>query len=108
MRRSRPRGRWRRRQRQWLEKAPGLLIDHGGHGQVVVVVALELHVADRESALRQQIAGRAHVLGRNDAVLLEGTVDNWEERYAVENAAWSAPGVKSVDDRLAIGSSKLL
>ena len=38
----------------------------------------------------------------NDKVLLEGTVGNWDERYAVENAAWSAPGVKSVEDRLAI------
>lgn len=39
----------------------------------------------------------------NDKVLLEGKVDNWNERYAVENAAWSAPGVKSVEDRLTIG-----
>lgn len=39
----------------------------------------------------------------NDKVVLEGKVDNWEGRRAVENAAWSAAGVKSVDDRLAIG-----
>ena len=32
-------------------------------------------------------------------VVLEGKVDSWEERHAVENAAWSAPGVKSVEDR---------
>jgi len=38
----------------------------------------------------------------NDKVILEGKVDNWDERYAVENAAWSAPGVRSVEDRLAI------
>jgi osmotically-inducible protein OsmY len=36
-------------------------------------------------------------------VLLEGNVDNWKERYAVETAAWSAPGVMSVDDRLVVG-----
>lgn len=41
-------------------------------------------------------------VNNNDEVVLEGRVGNWEERYAVENAAWSAPGVKSVDDRLAI------
>ena len=35
-------------------------------------------------------------------VLLEGKVHNWDERRAVENAAWSAAGVKSVEDRLAI------
>jgi osmotically-inducible protein OsmY len=35
-------------------------------------------------------------------VLLEGKVDNLDERMAVENAAWSVAGVKSVDDRLTI------
>jgi osmotically-inducible protein OsmY len=35
-------------------------------------------------------------------ILLEGKVHNWEEREAVENAAWSAPGVKLVEDRLTI------
>jgi hyperosmotically inducible protein len=38
----------------------------------------------------------------NNEVLLEGKVGNWEERLAVENAAWSAAGVKAVDDRLSI------
>lgn len=33
-------------------------------------------------------------------VVLEGNVGSWDERYAVENAAWSAPGVKSVEDRM--------
>ena len=35
-------------------------------------------------------------------VLLEGKVRNWDERYAVESAAWSTSGVNSVEDRLAI------
>jgi osmotically-inducible protein OsmY len=35
-------------------------------------------------------------------VTLEGKVDNWDERYAVEDAAWSAAGVASVDNRLTI------
>jgi len=35
-------------------------------------------------------------------VSLEGKVDSWEEREAVENAAWSVAGVQSVDDRLTI------
>jgi osmotically-inducible protein OsmY len=35
-------------------------------------------------------------------VRLESTVNNWDERCAVENAAWSAPGVKSVEDCLTI------
>lgn len=37
-----------------------------------------------------------------NSVLLEGKVDSWEERQAVENAAWSVSGVQSVDDRLTI------
>lgn len=41
------------------------------------------------------------VVERN-RVLLEGKVDNWDERQAVENAAWSVAGVQSVDDRLII------
>jgi osmotically-inducible protein OsmY len=36
-------------------------------------------------------------------VVLEGKVDNWDERRAVENAAWSTAGVASVEDRLTIG-----
>jgi osmotically-inducible protein OsmY len=38
----------------------------------------------------------------NNKVLLEGKVNSWDERYAVEDAAWSAVGVKSVEDRLTI------
>jgi osmotically-inducible protein OsmY len=36
-------------------------------------------------------------------VSIEGDVDNWEERRAVERAAWSAPGVRMVEDHLRIG-----
>jgi osmotically-inducible protein OsmY len=35
-------------------------------------------------------------------VVLEGSVDTWDERRAVQNAAWSTPGVAAVDDRLMI------
>ncbi len=38
-----------------------------------------------------------------DRVLLEGKVDNWDEAAAVEKAAWSAAGVKAVEDRLSVG-----
>jgi len=36
-------------------------------------------------------------------ILLQGHVHDWHERVAAENAAWSAPGVSAVDDRLTIG-----
>jgi len=35
-------------------------------------------------------------------ILLEGKVHDWMERDVVENAAWSAPGVTVVEDRLTI------
>ncbi|MEK1855365.1 MAG: BON domain-containing protein [Phyllobacterium sp.] len=35
-------------------------------------------------------------------VKLEGRVNAWSERNAVERAAWSAPGVKIVDDRIIV------
>lgn len=37
-------------------------------------------------------------------VLLEGKVHSWDEKFAIENAAWSAPGVRAVKDQLTIAS----
>jgi osmotically-inducible protein OsmY len=37
------------------------------------------------------------------SIILQGKVDNWEERRAVERAVWSAPGVTHIDDRITIG-----
>lgn len=43
------------------------------------------------------------VVEANDgAVTLEGTVHSYAERRDVERAAWSAPGVSAVDDRIAV------
>ncbi len=42
------------------------------------------------------------IVREGNKVSLEGKVDSWEERQAVENAAWSVAGVQSVDDRLSI------
>jgi osmotically-inducible protein OsmY len=64
---------------------------------------------DVKSKIEDALKRHAHIEAKairvtvRDKVLLEGKVDNWDERYAVENAAWSAPGVKSVEDRLTIG-----
>jgi osmotically-inducible protein OsmY len=39
----------------------------------------------------------------NDTVTLEGKVKAWYERGIAERAAWSAPGVRKVEDRIAVG-----
>jgi osmotically-inducible protein OsmY len=44
---------------------------------------------------------RVNVL--DDKVVLEGKVKAWYERRIAERAAWSAPGVKAVQDDLALG-----
>lgn len=57
-----------------------------------------------EEALRRRIETEAKrvnvVLEGEGNVVLEGKVENWDKRIAITNAAWSAPGVKSVVDRL--------
>ena len=39
----------------------------------------------------------------NDTVTLEGNVTAWYERGIAERAAWSAPGVSKVEDRISVG-----
>ena len=36
-------------------------------------------------------------------VRLDGTVRAWREREAIERAAWAAPGVTAVEDRVTVG-----
>jgi hyperosmotically inducible protein len=55
--------------------------------------ALRRHAKIESNAIRITVPERYKVV-------LEGKVGSWDERYAVENAAWSAPGVKSVEDRM--------
>jgi osmotically-inducible protein OsmY len=59
-----------------------------------------------ESALKRHAEVEANAIRitvqNGNKVVLEGKVDNWDERRAVENAAWSAAGVASVEDRLTI------
>jgi osmotically-inducible protein OsmY len=34
---------------------------------------------------------------------LDGEVASWGEKWAIKSAAWSVPGVRFVEDNLAIG-----
>jgi osmotically-inducible protein OsmY len=47
-------------------------------------------------------ARRIDVAAHDGTVTLSGCVHSWAERQAAERAAWAAPGVTKVDDRLAI------
>lgn len=61
----------------------------------------KIDAALRRHAEVEANAIRVTVKNQNE-VLIEGKVDNWDERRAVENAVWSAAGVAAVDDRLTI------
>ena len=47
-------------------------------------------------------ARRVAVTAQNGKVILTGNVRSWAERREAERAAWAAPGVTQVDDRLSI------
>jgi hyperosmotically inducible protein len=60
-----------------------------------IAAALQRHAEIEARAIRVTVRD-------GNTVVLEGKVDNWDERRAVEKAAWSAAGVAAVDDRLTI------
>jgi len=49
-------------------------------------------------------ANRITVEASGGEVVLKGTVRSWAERQEAERAAWAAPGVTKVDNRIAIAS----
>ena len=74
-----------------------------------IVVSAHVQVPDVqrniEAALKRCAEVEAkgiRVAVKDGTVTLDGTVDNWEERAAVERAAWASPGVLSVQDHVRI------
>lgn len=63
-------------------------------------------VSDKiEAAFRRSAeidARRVNVTAQDGKVILSGNVRSWAERREAERAAWAAPGVTQVDDRLAV------
>jgi osmotically-inducible protein OsmY len=58
-----------------------------------------------ESAFKRSAeidARRINVTATDGKVILSGNVRSWAERQEAERAAWAAPGVIQVDDRLSI------
>jgi osmotically-inducible protein OsmY len=74
-------------------------------------IALKAHVKTTdvrekiEAAFKRSAeidARRINVTAQDGKVVLSGNVHSWAERREAERAAWAAPGVTIVDDRLAI------
>lgn len=60
-----------------------------------------------EDALRRSAeldASRITVEANGSEVILRGTVRSWAEREEAERAAWAAPGVTRVDDRITVST----
>lgn len=63
--------------------------------------------AQIEAALKRSAVAEAQSIDVHTStgkVTLRGTVHSWAERRAVEKAAWAAPGVTSVENRLTVSS----
>jgi osmotically-inducible protein OsmY len=73
---------------------------------VVQPRATTIDVRDQiEAAFRRSAAidaRRVNVTATDGNVILSGNVHSWMERQEAERAAWAAPGVRQVDDRLAV------
>jgi osmotically-inducible protein OsmY len=74
-----------------------------------ITVAPHVSIADVQSkieaALRRSAevdARRINVTAADGKVMLSGTVHSWFEREQARRAAWAAPGVTQVEDRIAI------
>jgi osmotically-inducible protein OsmY len=63
-------------------------------------VAAKIEAAFKRSA--EVDARRINVNAQDGKVILSGNVRSWTERQEAERAAWAAPGVTQVDDRLAV------
>lgn len=63
-------------------------------------VASKIEAAFRRSA--EVDARRITVTTQDGRIVLSGNVRSWAERQEAERAAWAAPGVTYVDDRLAV------
>jgi osmotically-inducible protein OsmY len=75
-----------------------------------ITVKSAVKVANIKSKIEDALKRHAEVEAKgvrvtvlNDKVTLDGEVASWGERWAVNTAAWSVPGVRFVEDNLSIG-----
>ena len=74
-----------------------------------ITIKLRPNAADVKRSIEMALRRHADVEAQNvhvnvigNTVELDGTVNSWSERAAIETAAWSAAGVTAVRDRIAI------
>ena len=95
-------------QRRAAERSTRDLVGVRGVSNLVAVKPLVKPSDIRSSiqrALHRQVDREAKALEikvNGSVVTLEGTVHSWDERVAVQGAAWSAPGVSSVVNDLVV------
>jgi osmotically-inducible protein OsmY len=96
-------------QKTAAEKAVRRLVGVKG---ITNLIQVEPRVATREvkTAIEEALersakvdASRIKVETDGDKVILRGTVRSWIEREEAERAAWRAPGVRGVDNRITVG-----
>jgi len=63
---------------------------------------VETRILDALKRLADIDARRVHVMADGPRVVLSGFVRSWNEREEAERAAWTAPGVSTIDNRIAV------
>jgi osmotically-inducible protein OsmY len=81
----------------------------GVHNQIKIEP--QLRVLDIQTRIEDALKRNAEIEAKDIEITLQGStvtlagrVHDWAEHEAIRRAAWSAPGVQSVDDQLTFGS----
>lgn len=97
-------------ERQSIEKAIRPLIGVVGISNQITLKSRSIptDISDRiVNALQRQAmhdAKRVQIDVDGSTVTLQGLVHSWRERNAIQAAAWAAPGVRSVNDKLRVAA----
>ena len=70
----------------------------------VPATEVKAKIEDALKRMAEVDADRITVSANGSEVVLSGTVRSWAERQEAERAAWRAPGVTEVDNRITIAS----